>query len=172
MVRWGKRDGCEGDALEASILPHMRNRLVLLLFCASMVICSAQSTTPPLAASPAQPTGMAAKDDSLAKINVPGDEHFKPDQPIVTPPKLTKFVNPKLSKQAQKERFIGKATARIHVIVGADGKPENPYVVDSAGHGFDEMALDAARKYRFEPATRDGKPVAVVLMLDIEFSSY
>ena len=36
-------------------------------------------------------------------------------------------------------------------------------VAEPAGNGFDEAAIEAVKKFRFRPATRDGKPVAARL---------
>jgi TonB family protein len=42
----------------------------------------------------------------------------------------------------------------------AEGNVERATVETPRGHGFDEAALEAARRLRFVPATRGGKPVA------------
>ncbi len=39
-----------------------------------------------------------------------------------------------------------------------------------AGHGFDEAAVAAAQKLEFEPALRDGKPVAAVIRFQYHFA--
>jgi TonB family protein len=53
---------------------------------------------------------------------------------------------------------------RMEVVLALDidqtGKVTNVRVETGAGHGFDEAALEAARGLTFDPATRDGKPVA------------
>jgi TonB family protein len=40
-----------------------------------------------------------------------------------------------------------------------EGRVRNPFVVRSNNPGFDEAALDAIRKWQFEPAAREGQPV-------------
>jgi protein TonB len=42
-------------------------------------------------------------------------------------------------------------------------------VVRHLGFGLDEKALEAVRKYRFKPAMKNGVPVPVVLMIEINF---
>jgi len=42
-----------------------------------------------------------------------------------------------------------------------------------AGHGLDEKALEAVRKYKFKPAMKDGKtPVPVMINVEINFRLY
>jgi TonB family protein len=60
----------------------------------------------------------------------------------------------------------------ISVIVDAHGYPRNPRVIRSLGMGLDEKALDAVQKYRFKPATKDGKPVAVMIGVEVDFRLY
>jgi len=43
------------------------------------------------------------------------------------------------------------------------------FVLEPRGHGFDEAALAAAHKLRFEPATRDAKPVPVQIDYEVRF---
>jgi TonB family protein len=43
-------------------------------------------------------------------------------------------------------------------------------------HGFDpdmdQKAVDTVRQWRFDPGTRDGKPVAVQLSVEVSFRLY
>jgi len=52
------------------------------------------------------------------------------------------------------------------------GYAQNLRVVRTLGMGLDEKALDAAQKYRFKPATRDGKPVAATISVAVNFRLY
>jgi protein TonB len=38
--------------------------------------------------------------------------------------------------------------------------------------GLDEKAMEVARKYRFQPAMKDGHPVAVEIALEVDFHLY
>jgi hypothetical protein len=62
--------------------------------------------------------------------------------------------------------------SEYHVVVGADGKPGEIAVARPIGFGLDESAVDSIRKATFEPAVKDGKPVAVMLNLVVEFRIY
>jgi len=53
----------------------------------------------------------------------------------------------------------------LAVVVGTDGKPRSLWVVLPLGEGLDENAIAAARQLIFTPATKDGKPVPVLINL-------
>jgi len=40
------------------------------------------------------------------------------------------------------------------------------------GLGLDEKAVEAVRSWRFDPATKDGKPVAVQIDVEVAFRLY
>jgi TonB family protein len=37
------------------------------------------------------------------------------------------------------------------------------------GPPFDQRAIDAVRQWKFKPATKDGRPVAVAIHIDVSF---
>lgn len=101
-----------------------------------------------------------------------GSQRSDPDDPLSlrhtdTAPVATHWVNAEFSDQARRERFSGVVV--ISMIVNEEGVPVDVKVVRSIGHGLDEKALDAARQYRFTPAMRDGKPVAVRITMEVSF---
>jgi protein TonB len=59
----------------------------------------------------------------------------------------------------------------LAVVVGSDGRACGPQVVRSPGPDFERAALSAIRDWRWKPATRDGKPVAVSISVEMEFQS-
>ena len=59
--------------------------------------------------------------------------------------------------------------SQYHVVVKADGTVGEVAVSRPIGFGLDENAVAAIRKARFQPAIKDGKPVAVMLNLDVPF---
>lgn len=61
-------------------------------------------------------------------------------------------------------------TCVVEITVGADGVPTDVRVTSSTSvQDLDRLAVDAARKWRFKPATRDGQPVESRIRLHIEF---
>jgi protein TonB len=62
------------------------------------------------------------------------------------------------------------STAVAEFTVDADGSPTDVRIITSAGNpDLDQLVLQAARKWRFKPATRDGQPIPSVIRLHVEF---
>ena len=70
----------------------------------------------------------------------------------------------------KKERFIG--AWHLVSIVGPDGKPRDIKLSRSLGLGLDEKAIQAVNQWKFEPALKDGKPVAVAINVEVQFRLY
>jgi len=79
---------------------------------------------------------------------------------------LTQF-EPDSNEFAQAAGVAGMA--QYHVVVGPDGMVGEVVVSRPIGFGLDENAVAAIKKAKFEPAIIDGKPVAVMLNLDVPF---
>jgi protein TonB len=56
--------------------------------------------------------------------------------------------------------------------VGPDGKPRDIHVSRTLGLGLDEKAIEAVNQWKFEPALKDGKPVAVAINVEVQFRLY
>ena len=78
--------------------------------------------------------------------------------------------DPEYSEEARKANFTGEVL--LSLVIGPDGQPRNIKVVVPLGEGLDEKAVDAVKTWKFEPATKDGKPVAVQIMIEINFNLY
>lgn len=63
----------------------------------------------------------------------------------------------------------GDAIVTISTSVGIDGTPGDLQVVQSAGGDFDRAALNAARRWRFQPSTCDGTPIQMRINIEISF---
>jgi outer membrane biosynthesis protein TonB len=84
--------------------------------------------------------------------------------------KLLSPVEPPSNEYAQAGGVAGMAL--YHAIIGPDGKPQEVVVGRPIGFGLDENAADSIRKASFQPAIKDGKPVAVLLDLVVQFRIY
>jgi TonB family protein len=86
---------------------------------------------------------------------------------VVTPPVLRTRAEATYPPEALRDRLEGSVGLEIAVDVA--GTVVDARVVAPAGHGFDEAALDAVRKFTFDPARRNGTPTRSTLQLAYEF---
>ena len=85
----------------------------------------------------------------------------------VSAPQVLQSVRPEFTDQARAANFQGKVT--LQLIVDAQGNPQNIRVTHRLGMGLDEMAVEALRQYKFKPAMYQGHPVAVQILIDVDF---
>ena len=86
-----------------------------------------------------------------------------------TPPKLVKTVNPKFPRELRK--VAANYDVIVHCIVDTSGIPTDLSVTQpSSSEELNTNALKAVSGYRFVPAMKAGKPVAVQLSVTVHFS--
>jgi TonB family protein len=88
----------------------------------------------------------------------------------VTAPRAIYLPSPAYSEKARKKKVQG--TCILLLVVDADGKPRDISVVRGLGLGLDEQAIKAVQQWRFEPARKDGQPVAVRFKVEVSFRLY
>jgi len=94
---------------------------------------------------------------------------FRPGRGV-TPPRAIFSPTPEFSEEARKAKYQGTCT--LMIVVATDGRPTNIRVVNSLGMGLDEKAIETVKTWKFEPAMKDGKPVAVQISVEVEFRLY
>ena len=85
-------------------------------------------------------------------------------------PRALETPDPEYSEEARKAKYQG--TCVLGLVVGPDGKPRDIRVARALGMGLDEKAIEAVRNWRFEPAMKDGRPVAVQINVEVSFRLY
>jgi len=88
----------------------------------------------------------------------------------VSAPKATYAPDPEYSEEARKAKYQG--TVVLSLIVGADGVPRDIKVARSVGLGLDEKAIETVKTWKFDPGTKDGKPVATYATIEVAFHLY
>ena len=88
----------------------------------------------------------------------------------VSAPRAIYSPDPQYTKEAQKAKFEGIVV--LSLIVTPRGEPRDIRVVRNLGMGLDEKAIEAVRRWKFEPAMKDGKPVAVAINVQVTFRLY
>ena len=81
-------------------------------------------------------------------------------QPIYSP-------SPEFSDEARKAKVGGSVLLKASV--NADGDVADVIVLRSLGSGLDEKALEAVRRWKFKPGTKDGVPVATEINVEVSF---
>lgn len=106
----------------------------------------------------------------LLRLAGPGGES-------VVDPAVRKVQKPRIREMKRPEypealsRLGADGVVILSSIIGEDGRPRDPLILETKGVGpaAKYAALDAVRQWRFEPATLEGKPVAVYYVLTVNF---
>jgi len=88
----------------------------------------------------------------------------------VSAPRVLENPSPDYSEEARKAKYQG--TVVLWLIVDANGKPRDVKVARSLGMGLDQKAIEAVRLWKFQPAMKDGSPVAVQINVEVNFHLY
>jgi TonB family protein len=124
-----------------------------------------------------EPPPISRKPGQIEKINSQGDQQGADVmQPVfhvgngVTAPNPTFTPEPQYSEIARYEKFQGSLI--LNVILGNDGVVHQVRIVRPLGLGLDEAAQSTVKTWRFQPATKDGQPVAVEMNVEVAFHLY
>ena len=90
-----------------------------------------------------------------------------PPSDAVVPPVLRTRAEATYPPDAFRDRVEG--TVGLEVTVDPTGAVIEARVIAPAGHGFDDAALSAVRKFLFEPARQNGAPIRSTVQLAYEF---
>ena len=88
----------------------------------------------------------------------------------VSAPKALDTPDPEYSEEARKAKYQG--TVILWLIVDPNGRPRDIKVARSLGMGLDQKAVEAVRRWTFEPAMKDGHPVPVQINVEVNFRLY
>lgn len=85
----------------------------------------------------------------------------------VTPPRTIFSPDPDYPKAGKDAKITGQEI--LLVVIGKDGQVQDVKAIKSLGEEFDTSSMDAVKKWKFEPAQKDGKPVPVEVRIEIVF---
>jgi hypothetical protein len=137
-----------------------------------------------LQATPTSSTNTAKQPDTAAKPvqpqpnpNASGKYHVGDG---VTAPKLIYSVPPELSEKLLKKKTNAPESCTVSITVDIDGNVKDVHVLTSTPDISDKKLHDgvmemqsnctkAAKQYRFEPGTYQGKPVPIELRVEMSF---
>ena len=87
--------------------------------------------------------------------------------PGTSMPRIASKKEPNYGKASRKARIEGTVT--LYVVIGSDGVPNHVLVYRSVSRDLDLEAVKAIRQWRFHPGTRNGTPVALASMIEVNF---
>lgn len=125
-----------------------------LVLCCGLAICHATVR-------PGNNSGVDEDEKSSAV-----DPVYEPGGDI-RPPKLIHYVEPKFSRDS-KEAFV-EGTVKISTIVTVEGEASECHVTAGLTEGQDKTAMEALKQWRFQPGTKEGKPVRVRVTVEVGF---
>ena len=88
----------------------------------------------------------------------------------VNPPRTKSSPEPEFSEPARRTKYQGTVT--LGMTVTEKGVPANIKILSPLGAGLDAKAVHAVEKWKFEPAEKDGQPVAVEIAVEVDFHLY
>ena len=97
---------------------------------------------------------------------MPGDcQGAPPDPAAVIPPRVISRIDPVMPEDVQRRGVVVLAG-----VVNKSGQVETLTVQRAFTPAFDKACLDAVRQWRYEPATQNGRPVAIDYHVTCTFS--
>lgn len=99
-----------------------------------------------------------------------GPGYFTPGVNGVSAPRAIYTPEPEFSEEARKAKYQGVVV--LTAVVGVDGRVHAARVSQSLGMGLDEKALQIVKRWKFDPGKKDGRPVPVMMSLEISFHLY
>ena len=72
--------------------------------------------------------------------------------------------------QARNAKYQG--TVVLKIVIDKAGKISRIRLERALRMGLDETAMEEVKRWRFNPATRNGQPVAVEMNIEVSFNLY
>jgi TonB family protein len=88
----------------------------------------------------------------------------------VKPPSPKFMPDPEYSDQARRAKYQGMVI--VGGVVDETGALRDVCLRQGAGQGLDEKAIETVKSWKFEPANREGEPVAVYIEMSVSFRLY
>ncbi len=85
-------------------------------------------------------------------------------------PRAIYSPDPEYSDKARKKKING--TVVLSLTVGTDGLAHDIQVEKKLGYGLDEKAVEAIRKWKFQPELKDGQPIETRINVEMAFRLY
>ncbi|MCK6591130.1 MAG: TonB-dependent receptor [Polyangiaceae bacterium] len=145
-------------------LPKTPLIVAILAFSSAPAIAQDKTETPP-----SSPTGSVPSGSGGALVVPQTPPQGGQPAGKATLPRPLNYAPPEYPPEAEKQGLEGTVTLELDI--DRTGKVTRAAVLEPAGHGFDEAAVNAAKKLEFEPARRaDGTPFAARIRYRYSFN--
>jgi TonB family protein len=88
----------------------------------------------------------------------------------VSAPSLISRIDPEFSEEARAAKLNGSVL--LSIVVDTEGHARDIRIVKSLGMGLDEKAAEAVAKWKFKPGMKEGVPVNVRAVIEVNFRSF
>lgn len=95
---------------------------------------------------------------------------YHPGNDDVKAPRATYTPEPEFSEEARRAKFQGIVV--LSIIVDETGHISRVRLERPLGQGLDENAMEGVKTWRFDPAKRNGQPVAMEMRIEVSFNLY
>jgi len=89
---------------------------------------------------------------------------------VTTKAQILSKPEPLYTEKARQNGVTG--TISLRMVFFFDGRVRNVVVLKGLGSGLTEMAVNAARRIKFAPATKDGRPVSQYVTIEYNFNIF
>ena len=110
---------------------------------------------------------VAPKPEDVKPYAPPPGGRYVPPYKVTKLPELLSEFKAAYPEEARKLGLEGQVVLRL--TVDATGKVVRSALIKSAGHGFDEAALDAVKRFHFKPGTEGDEAVATEITYTYTF---
>jgi TonB family protein len=98
----------------------------------------------------------------------PFDRVYEMNEPGVTMPTVISETRPSYTREAVRAKIEGWVV--LSAVVESNGSVGDVKVIRSLSPDLDAEAIRAAKRWQFEPGRKDGKPVPVVVTIELAFT--
>lgn len=86
---------------------------------------------------------------------------------VSTKPALIRKVEPQYTEEARAAKLEGVVV--VSIVIEPDGRADHIQVLKSLDLGLDEKAVEAVQQWQFRPGAKDGVPVPVIAVVEVNF---
>jgi TonB family protein len=105
-----------------------------------------------------------------ADFNPSGEPIYQTGKDDIKFPQEKYTPEPDFSEPARRAKYQGTVT--LYIVVDKTGRVSLVRLDKALGRGLDENAMEKVKDWRFDPATRNGQPVAAAMKIEVDFRLY